>query len=183
MVLSKEEERQIRQAFADFNQAVAIRNRMNVRVAKRVTAILRTGMVSFGVITVILLLMLQAFNSRMDGMIVALHTMNNQFSDMSEDMEIMKQTMDTMNGSISYVPVIVTTTMDMQATVTGMRKEVGRMEKNVLNINQDIKSIGVELDQITRHVSSLDLSVRRIGGDVYRISGPMRMFNKFNPAD
>lgn len=72
MEITKHQEERIRLATEDFRKGMEIRNSMNVRVAKRVTAILRIGMVSFGVMTLILLMMLYAFTSKMDEMIVAL---------------------------------------------------------------------------------------------------------------
>ena len=58
MEITAAQEESLRQATEEFRKGMSIRSTMNVRVASRVTAILRIGMVSFGVVTVILLLML-----------------------------------------------------------------------------------------------------------------------------
>jgi len=90
MQITEDQEKLIRRATEDFIKAMDIRSATNVRVARRVTAILRIGMVSFGAVSLILLLMLYAFTSKMDEMIVALDTMNRQFSSMSGDMTLIR---------------------------------------------------------------------------------------------
>ena len=58
MEITAEQEARIRLATEDFRKAMEIRNAMSVRVARRVTAILRIGMVSLGAVTIILMMRL-----------------------------------------------------------------------------------------------------------------------------
>ncbi|HEY9163267.1 MAG TPA: hypothetical protein VIN57_01560, partial [Magnetovibrio sp.] len=59
---------EVRQAIADFKRAMELRGELNLRVGRRVTAILRTGMLSFAVVTIIMVGMLIAFTSRVTDM-------------------------------------------------------------------------------------------------------------------
>ena len=54
MELSEDQHIEVRQAVVDFRRGMEIRSGLNLRVAKRVTLMLRTGIVSMGAITVIL---------------------------------------------------------------------------------------------------------------------------------
>ena len=183
MEISTEQEERIRQATEDFSKAMDIRSATNVRVARRVTAILRIGMVSFGVVTLILLLMLYAFTSKMDEMIVALNTMNQQFSSMSEDMSMMTTTLYGMERNISYVPAITLATKDIRSIVGKMRVEVDGMKGTIANLNHGVYEITNQVSNMTSQISSLDPAVQHIGRDVNRMSGPMRLFNNLNPLD
>lgn len=183
MEITIDQEERIRHAMQDFSRAMEIRSAMNLRVAKRVTAILRIGMVSFGVVTLILVLMLYAFTSKMDEMIVALNTMNGQFSSMSKDMTKMKMTLYNMEQNIAYVPVITLTTSNMSNTVGGMRAEVDGMKDIIAGLNFQVYGITDKMSNITGQMSALDPAVQHIGRDVNRMSGPMRLFNKFKPLD
>jgi len=183
MEITEEHEKRIRQAIEDFSVAMEIRSSTSVRVAKRVTAILRIGMVSFGVVTLILLLMLYAFTSKMDEMIVALNTMNMQFSSMSADMTKMRTTLYSMERDISYVPVITLATRDIRGTVGEMRVEVDRMNGTIADLNQEVYGITNQVNSMTWQISSLDPAVQYISRDVNRMSGPMRAFNIFNPFE
>ena len=106
MEITAEQEARVRQATEDFRKAMEIRNAMSVRVAKRVTAILSIGMVSLGLVTIILMMMLYAFTSKMGEMIVALNTMNTQFSSMAQDMTLMKTTLYGMDYNVAHVPAV-----------------------------------------------------------------------------
>jgi len=183
MELSADQEKQFRQAAKDFSKAMEIRTSLNLRVAKRVTAILRVGMVSFGVVAILLLSMLYAFTSKMDAMIVALDTMNHQFSSMSEDMTLMKTTMHSMERNIAHMPAVTLATRDIRNTIGGMRTEVDGMKKTVANLNYEVYGITNQVGNMTWQMSQLDPAVRYMGRDVNRMSGPMRMFNQFNPFD
>lgn len=108
MEITTEQEQRLLEATEAFQTAMLIRNSMSVRVARRVTAILRIGMVSLGVVTIILLMMLYAFTSKMDEMILALDTMNEKFSSMAQDMTTMRTTLSGMERNISQVHAITT---------------------------------------------------------------------------
>jgi len=183
MELTVGQEEKYRQAANDFGKAMEIRTSMNLRVARRVTAILRIGMVSFGVVAVILLSMLYSFTSKMDEMIVALNTMNHQFSSMSDDMTKMKTTMFAMERNISHMPAVTLATRDIRNTIGGMRVEIGGMKKTVANLNYEVHGITNQVGNMTWQMSLLDPAVRHMGRDVNRMSGPMRMFNQINPFE
>lgn len=181
--MTASQEERIRRAMEDFNKAMELRSAMNIRVAKRVTGILRIGMVSFGVVTLILVLMLYAFTSKMDQMIVALNTMNGQFSSMSKDMSTMKTTLYSMEHNIAYVPLITQTTSSMSDSVGDMRAEVNGMKNIISALNFQVYGVTDKVNNITGQMGELDPAVQHIGRDVNRMSGPMRLFNKFNPLD
>lgn len=183
MELTADQEAEFRQAAKDFGNAMEIRTTMNLRVAKRVTAILRIGMVSFGVVALLLLSMLYAFTSKMDEMIVALNTMNHQFTSMSKDMSTLKLTIHNMERDMSHMPAITLATRDIRGTIGGMRVEIDGMQNTVANLNYEVHGITNQVSNITWQMSLLDPAVRHMGRDINRMSGPMRMFNNINPFD
>jgi hypothetical protein len=183
MEITADHEERLRQATEDFSRAMEIRNSMSVRVARRVTAILRIGMVSFGVTALILLMMLYAFTSKMDEMIVALNTMNGQFASMSKDMTMIRSTLYTMDRNISYVPGITQATRDISNTVSDMRTEVDDTNSTIANLNLEVFGITNQVGNMTWQIRAIDPAVRHIGKDVYRMSGPLRMFNLFTPSN
>lgn len=183
MEITQEQKDWMLQATKDFKVAMQIRNSMSARVAKRVTAILRIGVVSLGTTTVILMLMMYAFTSKMSGMIDALQTMTVQFSSMTQDMRTMRGSLTGMEQNISHVPAITQATVDISGTVGDMRTEVDSMRKSITDMNSEIHGITGHVNMMTWQIQSLDPAVQHMGRDVNRMSGPMRMFNTFNPMD
>jgi predicted metalloprotease len=90
MQLTEEQHTKICQVVADFRRGMEIRSNLNLRVARRVTQILRTGILGLGTITVILVVMLIAFNMKLVEMSAVLQTMNQKFSSMSKNMAKMQ---------------------------------------------------------------------------------------------
>ena len=183
MEITAAQEQKLLQATEAFRAAMHVRNSMSVRVAKRVTAILRIGMVSLGLVTIILLMMLYAFTSKMDEMIIALATMNEKFSSIAQDMTTMRTTLTGMEHNISSVPAIVQATTDMTGTVGEMRTGVGNMNETIGNLNSGVHAITNQVGNMAWQLRSLDPAVQNMGHDVNRMSGPMRMFNIFNPVN
>jgi len=105
--LKEAQHAEIRQAVADFRLGMEIRSSLNLRVARRVTVILRTGIIGMGVITAVLLVMLIAFNNKLVEMNGVLATMNNKFSSMSKDMGEMQHVLIQMDRNVAYLPAIV----------------------------------------------------------------------------
>jgi methyl-accepting chemotaxis protein len=140
-------------------------------------------MVSFGLLTLILVLMLFAFTSKMDEMIAALHTMSGQFSSMSKNMTIMRTTLHSMESNVSYMPVITRATSDIRNNMAEMRTEVDNMSETMSSLNIEVLGITGQVNNMTMQIRLIDPAVQHIGRDVYRMSGPARMVNKFNPFD
>ena len=105
--LTEEQHIEIRQAVAYFRRGMEIRSGLNLRIAKRVTLMLRTGIVSMGVITVIMVVTLMAFNNKLVEMNTVLDTMNQKFGSMSADMGQMQVVIKQMDRYITYLPAIV----------------------------------------------------------------------------
>ena len=183
MEITEEQEKKIRKAIEDFGIAMEIRNAITIRVAKRVTLILRAGMVSLSVVTVILLLMLYAFTSKMGAMIDALATMNTQFSAMSEDMGRIRSTMNEMENDIAYLPAITTSTLNIGGSVKDMNSEVVGINETITNLNYKVHGITNNVSGMNQIFRSIDPAVQNIGRDVYRSTGPMRLFNDLNPME
>ncbi len=183
MQITAAQEERIRQATEDFRKAMQIRNAMSVRVATRVTAMLRIGMVSMGVVTVILLMMLYAFTSKMDEMIVALDTMHTEFSSMAQDMTTMRTTLAGMERNISHVPAITRATIDMNGTVADMRTHVAGMQDNMGTLKRELNTVTGQVGNMNWQMRTLTPAMHHMGRDVNRMSGPMRLFNRMNPLD
>ena len=123
MQLTEEQHTKSCQAVADFRRGMEIRGNLNLRVARRVTQILRTGILGLGTITVILVVMLIAFNVKLVEMSAVLDTMNQKFSSMSNNMGEIQVVLESMDRNVSYLPGIAEQTGTIQGTVERLRRE------------------------------------------------------------
>ena len=181
MQLTEPQHREIRQAVADFKRGMEIRSGLNLRVARRVTAILRIGILGMGVITLLLLVMLYAFNSRLVAMSAVLATMNQQFQSMSADMNEMTATVRTMKQNVSFMPAMVDETTKMRTSVSTLNHNITGMTGKVSGIQTSMTGITGDIGHMTHTFRMLDPAVQNMGTDINKLSKPSRMFNSIMP--
>lgn len=181
MELTEEQHAEIRQAVADFRRGMEIRSSLNLRIAKRITWILRTGSVSMGVITVIMVFALMAFNNKLVEMNSVLDTMNQKFGSMSADMGKIQIVLNRMDENITYLPSIVDETSSMKDMMQVMRTDIGAVSGSVANMQDTLSGITGNVDNMTHTIRGLDNTMRYLDADINKISGPSRMFNKAMP--
>jgi methyl-accepting chemotaxis protein len=181
MQLTEEQHTEICQVVADFRRGMEIRNNLNLRVARRVTLILRTGIISLGAITVILLVMLVAFNMKLVEMSAVLETMNQKFSSMSANMGKMQVVLKAMDKNVAYLPSIVEETGKMRGVVETLSGDIHTMSGQVSHLQSNITGITGNLDQMTRTFRVLDVTVHDMSVDIDKISKPSRFFNNMMP--
>ncbi len=95
----------------------------------------------------------------------------------------MRTTLSGMERNISHVPDITLATSDITGSVGEMRGEVDNMKLNIASLNKQLDGITAQVGNMTWQMRGLDPAVQHMGRDVNRMSGPMRMFNIFNPMD
>jgi methyl-accepting chemotaxis protein len=179
--LTEAQHAEIRQAVADFKRGMDIRSSLNLRIAKRITWILRTGSVSMGVITVIMVFALMAFNNKLVEMNNVLDTMNQKFGSMSADMGKIQIVLKQMDRNVTYLPDIVDETSAMKDMMQVMRADIGAVSGSVANLQGTLTGITENVDHMTHTFRGLDHTMRYIDADLNKISGPSRMFNKTMP--
>jgi uncharacterized protein YoxC len=109
--------------------------------------------------------------------------MNRQFFSMSGDMATMRSTLHGMEQNIAHVPVITDATMGIRGSVSSMRTDVTAMNGTIASLNREVHGITSQVHGMNREFRSIDPAIQYMGRDVYRMSGPMRMFNDLNPFD
>ena len=181
MELSDKQADEVRKAVADFKKGMELRGELNLRVARRVTSILRAGMFSFGVIAVILVGMLIAFTSRVSDMIVVLDTMRVQFSAMSTDMQQMNKIVARMDKDMQSFPVISGELGTMRTHVSDMNSNLQSISEKVKRIEYTMRTITTNVGHMNQSFRQLEPSVRGLGGNINTAAEPMKSFNSFFP--
>ena len=171
----------VARAMDDFVQAMDLRTERNDRVARRVTATLRVGVVSFALFGVLLAVMLWAFTDRVRVMIDVLGTMRTEFSQMSDNMSEMR-------GTLSRLERDMTSFSDVTAEMRVTRETVSAVDGAVQEMAGRTAVMSTDFDRVTAHVAQMNQSFRQlspsvagIGANVDQGSGPMKTFNSMFP--
>jgi len=176
-----EKDQAMHNALGAFSRIIRLRDRMNLRVAKRVTLLIRATFIGFGLVMGAFLFMVIVLSSQMSHITKTITTMNEHFTSMNNDMDHMLFAMKKMDENVATLP---TTVKHMDV----MYHHVHRMSKNMIVINADMGSMSKDMTRLARDVGDmkksfghLDASVWKMQKNVDHMSSPMRLFNRVNP--
>jgi len=164
-----------------FNDAMDMRTEMNIRVAKRVTALVRGIMVSLGILLMGGFYLLIVLKSHLGDLTLTVQTMNNHMSVMTRDMKDMRYYVSDMQKDMESMQIIVTQVQNMQMDVAKISSSVGKLSGSMLLINQDMVSITQDINGMTTNFHYMEQSVHQINRDVDTMASPMRSWNAFSP--
>ncbi|NGZ05209.1 MAG: hypothetical protein G8237_02520 [Magnetococcales bacterium] len=181
MSLTLEQHRALRDAVHNFNHAMELRTHLNLRVASRVTTLLRIGTISLAGVAIIFLILLVVLTSKIKYMTDLIDTMNTQFTSISKDMGEMRNIIVRMDQAMTTMPVIVQEVETMQESVSSMHSHISSMGERMQSIDKGLTNITNNVTNMTMTFRMMDGSVNQIGHDVHRMSRPMRMFNSIFP--
>lgn len=171
----------IARAMDDFVQAMDLRTERNVRVARRVTAMLRVGVVSFALFGVLMAGMLWAFTDRVRVMIDVLGTMRAEFSQMSNNMSEMRGTLTSLERDMTAFSDVTDEMRVTRQTVSAVNGAVQEMSGRTAAMSTDFDLVTAHVAQMNQSFRQLSPSVAGIGANVDQGSGPMKTFNSMFP--
>ncbi|GAB6042295.1 hypothetical protein [Endothiovibrio diazotrophicus] len=174
-------EQLIREGTAHFQQAMAYRNEMNIRVARRVTSLIRGLLFGAVAIQLIGFFLIRLLTGHMNDLITTVDTMNRQMTSMSGDMAIMRRTVERMERDVQAVTPITTDVGRMREEMERMDGHVAAIDQRLQHVNGNMVQIGQDVGAMSRHLVVMQRNIDHIGGSVHRMSAPMKMFNQMNP--
>lgn len=171
----------VARALEDFFQAMDLRTERNVRVAKRVTSMLRVGMASIALFAALMAIMIWVFTDRIREITGVLATMHGEFTQMSENMSDMRSIITTMEQDMASFAVVTDQMRSMRTTISGMNDNVGLMAGRMDVMNTDVNLITTSVTHMGQSFRLLSPAVSDIGTSVGRGAAPMNTFNNFFP--
>lgn len=169
------------EAIDDFMRAMELRRRANLRVAKRVTAILRIGMLSVAVFAALLAGMIWTFTDRTRVMTGVLGTMYTEFAGMAENMVQMRGTLGRIDQDMAAFTSVSGDMNRMRATISAIEDEVDVMAAEVGAMRHQVGQMAGHTIHMDQSFRLLAPAVSAIGATVARGSEPVKTFNRFFP--
>jgi hypothetical protein len=175
------ERKALERALEDFSEAMALRTERNVRVAKRVTVMLRTWMLGMVLFGVLMAAMIWAFTDRVRVMIDVLGTMRVEFGEMSDNMAHMRGTLARLEQDMAAFSVVTGQMQVTRETVSALNREVRTMASRTAVMSVDTDLITKNVYQMNQSFRLLTPAVARIGVSVDQGAAPARTFNDLFP--
>ncbi len=159
------------------NHAIELRNQMHIRVAQRVTSIIRVGMISIGGLIIAMFLLVALLLWKFQDMVNAMTTMNQHFSMMSDDMGKMREMILKMDQSMHPMPAITHNVQTMDQSVAAMNQNMDIIAAKMVNMDYTMQQMRTNVMRMTHTFGGMDQAVYGIGRDVNTMSQPMKDFN------
>jgi hypothetical protein len=178
---SNAERELLAKALDDFTEAMRLRTERNVRAAKRVTVMLRAGMLSTVLFGALLAGMLWAFTDRVRVMIDVLSTMRVEFGEMSGNMADMRATLTRIQEDMAAFAIVTNEMHLTRQTVSALNRDVGDMASRTALMSAETDLITKNVYQMNQSFRLLTPSVGRIGVSVDQGAAPAKTFNNLFP--
>jgi phage-related protein len=178
---SEQESQLVARALDDFFQAMELRTERNVRVAKRVTGMLRIGVISAAMFAALLTGMIWAFTDRVREMTGVLGTMHTEFVRMSDNLSEMRRVISAMERDMASFTVVTGEMRLMRTTIAGMNADMATIAGRMAAMDGDVSLITGNVAGMNQSFRLLAPAVAGIGAHVEKGAAPVRGFNNLFP--
>jgi len=164
-------------AILKFKDAMDTRDQLNLRLAQRITSIIRVGMFSIAIVASAMFFLMVILAVKIDPIIDAMGKMNVSFTIMANDMNKMRKIIASMDDNMNNMPTISQNVQQMGGAVQQMRDDMGSMSQRMGSMNSHIQQVEQQVGRMSHTFSSMDGAVTGISHNVHTLSKPMQPFN------
>ena len=163
----------IADAMIEFRDEMKSYDVIGTRIAARTNFILRSVFAILFISSIYLVYMIFQMSSNMGIMTGHLESMYGRFGSMSQDMREITQMVDLMGNSISGIPLIAGSMVEMNEYVGAMNGSVQGMNTSMIAIDNDMAWIDLNMREMNSRMSNMNRAVNSMSYDVNEMSQPM----------
>lgn len=165
----------------EFREEMEYYDEIGTRIASRTRFIMRIVFITLTMSSIYLVFMIYQMSNNMSAMTVHLEDMYSSFGTMSQDMREITRMVDSMDKSISGIPVIAESMSQIDGDVRVMTGSVYEINKSITAIGSDMLNINTNMQEMTGRLYNMNRSVNLMSYDVNEMatpvnSGPMSGF-------
>jgi len=168
------EEGLLQGAIEKYQEAMGYRQEMSLRVARRMTVVIRGIIGVFALVLISLFLLVAVLINHMNDLINTVDTMNYHFTSMTKNMKEMRQNVASMERSMKVMPTIVNEVDGMTSNVLVMSGSMNVLADKMDKINSHMSVMDNDINVMANTFQQMESTVRRIDVDVNEMSSPMR---------
>lgn len=146
---------------------------MGTRIANRTRFILRAVFATLTLSSIYLVFMIYQMANHMVIMTDHLESMYSRFGTMSHDMRNIAVYVDSMGKSISGIPAIAGSMVEMNKDVGAMTGSVFAMNTSLTTIDYDMVRINTDMQEMTGRLTNMNRAVNWMSNDVNEMAAPM----------
>jgi hypothetical protein len=180
-VLTPRDEERLDEIVERFGRIIRGMEARQSRLERRLSDLYQLAFVAFTVIVVSISFLVIILSRQVPQMTEAIAFMNERFASVAHDMARMDRSVQVMRDNMIAMPDMVAHVDGIHGSVTAITADVGGMAGALSAIDADVANMNLGVSDMRYSFEVMELSVRQMGGDVNRMSGPFRLFNQINP--
>ena len=157
----------------EFREEMERYDRIGIKVAAKTRFIMRVVFIILSMSSFYLVFMIYQMSNNMSAMTTHLEDMYGNFGTMSQDMQLITQSVDSMGKSISGIPMIAESLTQMDGDVRVMRSSVHEINQSIAAIDDDMVKINSNMQVMSGKLYNMTRSVNSMSYDVNEMAEPM----------
>ena len=163
----------IANSMIQFREEMECFNALGSRIASKTRLIMRVVFVTLSISSIYLVFMILQMASNMSVMTSHLEDMYKNFGTMAGDMSEIAVTVDSMGRSISGMPSIAGSTLQMDRDVSYIKDSLYGINHSIKAIDTDMLSINSNMREMNARLFNMSRSVNMMSYDVKDMALPM----------
>lgn len=181
-------EEKINNILKSFDEIMALRTDLTLRIGKRVTQIVRIATLGLLILAMAMLYLIFTLGNDMGLITKHMREMNDHMIIMRQNFEIVAERMQTMESSVKSMSGSIQVMPALAKDVQTMEKTVTKMQQNMININgtlfamrQSMMALSKDVEGMRLRFEDLTLSLNGIGNNVNRMTQPFQPIPGLRP--
>lgn len=154
-------------------------HRIGSRIAARTNRLIHGVLLLLLLVAGIVLYLIQDLSMDMLMMTRNMESMYTHFSEVSQDMRTITDSVTSMNGHVRSLPNMKERMVLMGQDMASMNQSVGSMHRDVAAMDQNVAFINGGVGEMAARFNLLTRATQGLGYNVNQMSQPARSFNPF----
>ncbi len=173
----------VENALRNFNEGMAHREQLSIRIGRRTTQIIRFGMLSMMMLGLALFYLIfiltkdfSTITGHMDDMTGFMRNMDQNFVVVAKTLTRVEQTMTVLNNSVMVMPAIGRSVDNMDSNLGALSSDLNFVVGHLQQMNGNVLSMASSMHILNNQFADMNRTVGHMSGNVNQMAKPMKAF-------
>ena len=173
----------VESALRNFNEGMAHREQLSVRIGRRTTQIIRFGMFSMLMLGLALFYLIFILTKDFAAITVHMDDMSGYMSNMNQNITVVtttlgqvEQTMAVLNDSVRVMPDLNRSVYNMDLNLGALSSDLNSVVDHLDLMNGNVLSMASSMQILNNQFVDMNRTVGHMSGNVNQMAKPMKVF-------
>ena len=173
----------VESALHEFNEGMAHREQLSIRIGRRTTQIIRFGMLSMMMLGLALFYLIfiltkdfSAITEHMDDMSGFMGSMEQNFVVVAESITRVDKTLTVLNDSVAVMPALGRSVDNMDSNLGTLSSDMHSMVGQLEQMNGNVSNMASSMHILNNQLADMNMAVGNMAGNMHQMAKPMKAF-------